>query len=257
MASDAARDLLKRCNWPDLPDRFDLALREAVRFILERFAPLGIVASGTILRGHPDPSSDLDIYVIHRQPFRQRIQKFFHGVPAEIFVNPPAAIERYLVEEQASRRPLTAHMLATGTVILELDPTVSALRAQARASLAKPPESPPDLTMARYGPALLYEDAVDVAGHDPATAHMILCRAVTEMLCFCFIRSGRFLPRSKDLLRELAALDSETAENARKFFAAPDIVSRLDLAGQIADRTIAARGFFEWETAPETISEIE
>ncbi len=70
----------------------------------------GIIVAGTHISGNPDPTSDLDIYVIHAHPQRQRIQKRFKGVPAEIFVNPPAAIRRYFAEEV--RRPSTAHMLA-------------------------------------------------------------------------------------------------------------------------------------------------
>lgn len=245
---------LRRCSWPPLAEKYDLALREAVNLILERFPVCGIVASGTIIRGNPDPSSDLDIYVIHREPFRQRIQKFFNGVPAEIFVNPPSAIEKYFVEEQASRRPLTAHMLATGHVVLELDPEVKTLQEKARKWISSPPEKPKDLTMARYGAALFYEDAVDIAPRDPDTARMLLCRAVSDMLSFCFSSDGRFLPRHKDLLRELDALDSETAALAREFYGTSQIEAQLELAGQIADRTVGARGFFEWEMPPETVS---
>lgn len=247
-------EIVSQCSWPELPDKYDKALREAVNFILEHFAVSGIVVSGTIIRGNPDPSSDLDIYVIHRESFRQRLQRCFNDVPAEIFVNPPSAIERYFAEEQASRRPLTAHMLATGFVILELDSTVSTLQAKAKALLSKPPGEPKDLTMPRYHIALLYEDAMDVAVRDQATAQMIISRAVSEMLSFCFTQSGMFIPRHKDLLNELAMLDSQTAELARRFFEASSLEPRLDLAGEIADRTIGARGFFEWETSPEALS---
>ncbi len=45
-----------------------------------RYDPLGIVASGTIVRGSPGPSSDLDLYVIHAAPWRQRVQRRFNGV---------------------------------------------------------------------------------------------------------------------------------------------------------------------------------
>jgi predicted nucleotidyltransferase len=245
---------LAQCSWPKLPNKYNRALREAVAFILDGFTVSGIVASGTIIRGYPDPASDLDIYVIHRGSFRQRLQKYFNNIPAEIFVNPPAAIESYFVEEQASRKPLTAHMLATGFVILSLDPIVAELQNKAKAYLSQPPQAPNDLTMHRYGIALLYEDAVDIGMRDPSTAQMILCRAVSEMLNFCFIRAGKFIPRHKNLLNELATVDLQTAELARSFFQAPRFETRLDLAGEIADQTIGERGFFEWEASRETLS---
>ena len=73
--------LFEQCRWPELPARYAEALRGAVRFILERFADTqGIIVSGTILRGNPAPSSDLDIYVIRQKSQRQRIQKFFRQV---------------------------------------------------------------------------------------------------------------------------------------------------------------------------------
>ena len=246
--------LLGQCQWPSLPPKFDQALREAVQFILSRFKPVGIIVAGTIVRGNPAPSSDLDIYVIHLEPFRQRVQKFFNGVPAEIFVNPPTAVKRYFVEEHAALRPITAHMLATGFVILNLDPIISDLRQQAVGWLAKSPEETSEsLTFARYMAATMYEDALDVAEHDPATAQMLLSRAMVDMLHFCFRKAGQFYPRSKALLTMLNKIDPETAQLACPFFEQSDLTARLRLAEQIAERTIGVRGFFEWESIPDKV----
>src|SRR5438128_286942 len=127
------------CRYPPLPEPYAGALRDAVAFVFSRFEPIGIVATGTIVRGNPSPSSDLDLYVIHRDPRRQRLQRRFRGVPAEIFVNPPERVEAYFAEERAEGRPLTAHMLATGFVVLRTDPVLDDLRARAAAQLADPP----------------------------------------------------------------------------------------------------------------------
>lgn len=247
-------DLIRQCHWPELPKKYDLALRSAVAYILERYDVSGIIASGTIIRGNPGPTSDLDIYVIHRKPVRQRVQKFFHGIPAEIFVNPPQAVEDYFQDEQAARRPITAHILVTGHVILNQDPKiVDELREKAMKLLSQPPQAPRDLVMPRYMAASLFEDAQDVAGTDSATSQMILSQAVTEMLRFCFIERGQFIPRSKSMLQELEKIDVETAQLARQFFEADEFNLRLEIAGRIADRTVKERGFFEWETQAEEI----
>jgi hypothetical protein len=103
--------------------------------------------------------------------------------------------------------------------------------------------------------AALYEDAVDVAARDPAAAQMILSRAVTEMVTFVFAKAGRFIPPQKDLLGALTAVDSHVAELAGGFFEASELETRLELAGEIADRTIGARGFFEWETLPDPVAD--
>ncbi|MBN1219666.1 MAG: hypothetical protein JXM69_12115 [Anaerolineae bacterium] len=248
-------NLLAQCTWPDLPPKYDRALRQAVAFILGHFNVSGIVASGTIIRGNPDPTSDLDLYVIQQEPFRQRVQRFFNGIPAEIFVNPPAAIESYFKEEYASRRPLTAHMLATGFVVLQVDPIVNTLRDQAAQWLAKAPEDTPEsMTMARYMVATLYEDALDVVERDPVTAQMLLSRAVMEMLQFGFTQAGRFWPRHKELLAAYGQLDAETAGLATRFFETAALDTRVRLAEQIAERTIGVSGFFEWETFPEKVA---
>lgn len=247
--------LVDQCAWPALPAPYDQALHAAVEFILSRFEPVGLIAAGSILRGTPDAASDLDVYVIHRAPFRQRIQKLFNGVPAEIFVNPPAQVERYFVSEQADARPITAHMLATGHVLLSLDPAVEALRERAHALLNEPPAlTDAQRTWARYLAANQYEDALDIAERDPANASLLLAQAVTSMLQFTFRDRHSFLPRSKAMLDKLAALDPDLADVARRFFMAGTFDTRLELAAHIADKTIGARGFFEWESAPETVA---
>jgi len=236
-----------RVRWPTLTEPYDQALQQAVAFIREQFEPVGIIAAGSILRGRPDPTSDLDLYVIHLAPWRQRLQRWFNGVPTEMFVNPPQAIREYLAQEWQERRPRTAHMLTTGHLVLACDPVVAALRSEAEASMASPPPAPEDLTMDRYGLALLYEDAVDVAERDPETARMIASRAVEEMIQHCHVRQSLFLPREKDALTALETLDLEAARLARGFYRATSIEEALGLAGALCERVVGARGFFAWD----------
>jgi hypothetical protein len=240
-------------RFPDLCEPYAAALRDAVAFVLTRTRPIGIVASGTIIRGSPDVSSDLDIYVIHQQAWRQRIQRRFNGVPAEIFINPPSAIEAYFVEEHADGRPLTAHMLATGVVVLNEDAMVDVLIARARQTLAASPRYDDfGLRMAHYTAATLFEDALDVADRDEATATMLLDKAVSVALEYVFRSRGRFVPRHKDLLRALTDLDPLIGEAARRFYTSATWEERLAKALIIMDGVIGARGFFEWESEPQT-----
>jgi predicted nucleotidyltransferase len=148
------------CSFPKLPDKYDRALREAVSFVLERFKPIGIIAGGTIVRGTPDAASDFDVWVIHLEPVRQRLQKFFNGVPVEIFVNPPWVIRKYFVQDQGEARPISAHMMATGAVVLATDPVVEQLRQTAISLVnSSPTLTPQKLTSARYAAATKLEDA--------------------------------------------------------------------------------------------------
>lgn len=248
--------LFTMCHFPSLPAPYDAALRAAVAFVLDQFDVLGIIASGTIIRGNPHPNSDLDLYVIHAQPQRQRLQRWFEGVPAEIFVNPPHIVETYFKAERASGRPITAHMLMTGTVILDRDPVVERLRMRAQEVFNLPPDPPAEqLVLHRYLSASRFEDAQDVAAQDPLSARLILGQAVYGMLHYRFWAANRYLPRDKDLLAALDALDSDLGALARAFYGASTLAEELALADQIADLTIQARGFFAWDSPLQDVPE--
>jgi hypothetical protein len=245
-------DRLVRCRWPDLPRQADHALRAAVPFILERFNPDGIIVTGSIVRGNPGPTSDLDVHVIHRAPERQRIQKWFEGVPVEIFVNPPTTIRGYFADEV--RRPSTAHMLATGFTVLDEAPIVQLLVQEAREWLARPLKlTEAQLTVLRYGAADAFDNARDVRDADPCTAVRILNGAVDGMLDYAFFVRGKTMPRAKDYLAELSEVDDAVAQLARRYYLAQDVAERFALAEEIAAQTVTETGFFEWESPLERI----
>jgi predicted nucleotidyltransferase len=248
-------DLLAQCRWPDLAPRYGEALRAAVTFVIERFEPQAILAAGSIVRGEADRTSDLDIFVIHERPYRQRVQRWFGDVPAEIFVNPARAVRAYFASEHARGRPSAAHMFATGFRVLG-GPVLDALRAEAadwlgkRAALGKD-----DDTFARYSAATLLEDGEDVAARDPALASAILGEAVMAMIRYRLRAELGVVPRDKSLFTELEKSDRDAAVLARRFFEASAIEDRRLAARALAERTIRAQGFFEWESEPLAVPE--
>lgn len=246
--------LLSECRWPLLDARYAAALQEAAACIIERFDPHTIFVCGSIIRGNPDATSDLDLYVVHDAGWRQRVQKYFNGIPAEIFVNPPHQIERYFDEERREGRPLTAHMLATGFIVLDRQGTAAALQQRAQQMLHQMPDaSEAHLVYQRYMLANRYEDAADIAGHNPENADLLLGHVIYDLLNFAFLAANRHAPRPKELLKHLDALNPELARLASAFYRAQSAAERLELAGQIADHTVGARGFFEWETPPQNV----
>lgn len=242
-------DHIRECSWPRLEEPFATALRHAVEFIFEEVEPVGIIASGTIIRGAAHRTSDLDVCVVHLGPFRRRIQRFFENVPAEIFINPPATIRAYFAEEDRDGRRVTAHMLATGVVVFQSDPVVEELRTEAARWLAKKTSlSDFERVSTRYTIASRLEDALDVLDTDAATATMLLSDAVLAMLEYlCKAQHGQ-IPRRKDLLAHVAIEHADVASRAVEFFGANEPALRGRLALEIADRTIGARGFFEWDS---------
>ena len=247
-------DLIAQCAWPALAAPFAASLQAATRLVFAEVHPIGVIATGTIVRGEGHAGSDLDLCVIHTEGFRRRIQRFFLGVAVEIFINPPNAIRGYFEEEHGDGRMITAHMLATGFVVYSSDPVVDDLRVEAREWLARPSPLSDDATIrARYGIATRLEDGADVARADGPTATMLLTQSVASMLeFFCRSRVGR-VPRSKELLASAAVHDVEVGRLAQAFFAADSVVERLRVAQQLADCTIGARGFFEWDSGNQPV----
>ena len=244
--------MLANCEFPKLPAKYDIALRDAVSFVLRSFKAVGIIASGTIVRGNPDATSDIDLWVIHLEPNRQRIQKFFNSVPVEIFVNPPWTIRTYFSHDQTDARPISAHMMATGFVVLATDPIVTELRQKAQWLLTQPPDlSEEAIQRARYAAATRFEDATDIGLRNPIAASMLLSQSLMEMMRFAFMNARRFIPRDKDLLEEFNLLAHDSAAEVQNFFQTSDYDERLRLATRIADEILGVRGFFEWSSSVE------
>src|ERR1043166_5447369 len=132
------RALLEACRWPELAEPHARALRRAVEFVLAETVPFGIIATGTIIRGEAHPASDIDLYVLHDAPYRRRVQRFFNGVPTEIFINLPHLVRSYFRSDHLSGRRPTPHMLSSGFVVLNRDPVIQQLRAESRDWLARP-----------------------------------------------------------------------------------------------------------------------
>jgi hypothetical protein len=241
-------------HFPPLREPYASALTQAVDYIIERYDPIGVIASGSVLRGEGDETSDLDLYVIHAQPWRQRVQRYFNGVPAEIFVNPAQTIRGYFVEERREGRFITAHMLATGVVVLNRGEVVDTLRAEAAEALRQLPDlSAQALTMARYMAATALEDAFDIRRKDPANAAFILEHAMFLMVQYPFLAANCPLPRYKRILDGLAAVDPVLGELAQRFYATADLNIRFEVAASFAQRGLGTVGFFEWETEPNQV----
>ena len=70
---------------------------------------------------------------------------------------------------------------------------------------------------------------------------------------YFFARANLPVPRWKDLLAGVCEHDPEAGELARRFYRAATLDEQRALAGALADHLLAARGFFEWESAPEEV----
>lgn len=232
----------------------DAAVTALVDHVRVTYAPRGIVVAGSIVRGEAGPTSDLDVFVIHDEPWRIRDQRRFAGIPVELFVNPPAQIRRYFASEHARGRPSTAHMFATGEPIAPVEPIVGELVDEARAWLARPIDvSPAQLEAIRYGAVDVLDDARDVADRDPASARLLLADAVRCIVEYIFWREGRFQPRRKHTLAALAAVDPTAAALLERWASATDR-DALPCVEALARHALGVDTFFAWSTERETVA---
>ena len=242
-------------NIPALRPPYDVALVSCLEHIFSTYDVIGLVATGTIVRGGGDARSDLDIHVLHGGSFRERVQLFFHGVPAEIFVNPPSRVAGYFAEDVAARRPVAPHMYATGVIVYDATGVTSQIVEEAKQILSNPPGSPSEvaLTMARYSVATEFEDVDDLAEKDPAAAALLLGGAVRKLAEFRVSAEPGWLPRAKDLMNRLREVDLESASLAELASSNLPFAQRLDAGRRLCVRVTGVDGFFEWASPREEV----
>lgn len=231
---------------------YQLALRQALAWITTHFEPLGIVASGSIIRGNPHVTSDFDLYVVHEENFRQRVQKRFNGVPCEIFINNPAQVRGYFASELQRNRPVTAHLLATGQLVHGYDnPQILALVEEAHHYATRAnPLTAEQATFRKYGLTTLLEDAADTLATDEATSLYLLDQVMVQLVEFVFANHQRPLPRLKERLALLGELDATVGRDVRQYYQLAGAAQKYAVAKALVLHVAGAAGFFEWSSTP-------
>jgi hypothetical protein len=168
-----------------------------------------------------------------------------------MFVNPEFQMIRTIEREPKEGRPVMSHLIATGEIVHDPDGVMIALRDRAWQILNEGPRVAADLLIQRkYSIATGFEDAIDIAGIDPARAQSIVGEALIEAAKLYFLMSNRWLPRSKALLTDLDELDPQLSTDFRAAFEAISVDDRVALAAPIIERIAGSRGFFEWDGEP-------
>ncbi|MCB9699346.1 MAG: nucleotidyltransferase domain-containing protein [Alphaproteobacteria bacterium] len=231
------------------PDELEARIQEVTAWAVATYDPLGVVVCGSLVRGEGCPHSDLDVVVVHRLPWRLREQRRFTGVPAEIFVNPPATVRRYLRAEAASGRPSMAHMLAHGRIMPGADAEVVALVEEARRCWEEGPP-PVDGDATRYGVVDLLDDARDLRGVDELGEWVLLSRVLVELAAAVARLEGRWPPSRKRAVGWLRSRDATCAALIDAFAAAPP-AGRLEPVAALCRHLLGVDTFFAWRSAPD------
>lgn len=237
---------------PQIAPRYEQALRGAVDLADALTEPDAIVVCGSIATASrtgatPDPASDLDVYVLHGEAWRQRVQRRIDGVPCELFINAPEQVRRDFIEEGFAGRPVSAQMFAEGLIVYDPLGRAAALAAEARTRLAAgfhPGEG--ELARRRCHAACLLDDARDLLARDATMSELLLGQALAAMLDYAFAARGQWLPRPKERAAMLLKLDPAGATLLAAGLRDNDLAGKLRMAERLADRLLGVRGFFDW-----------
>lgn len=245
---------LAACRWPVLDEPYAAALRQAVAYIFDNYAPIGIVVGGSVLRGQGNAGSDLDIYVVHEEGWRQRVQKRCNGVPVEMFVNPPGQARRYFAKERQAGRPITAHLLTSGFVVYAAGSTLQELQDEAAQALEQRPDlSEQALQVQRYFVVDLLDNAADVLEQSPETALFLLEQVMPRLIAYAYLSANRPLPRMKEMLDRLDEVDGELKRQAIHYYTSASLAEKQAAALAFARQSLGVTTFFEWASEPETV----
>lgn len=233
-----------------MEEKYTLCINQALTWIRANYSTQAVFVCGSIIRGTANAASDFDIYVIHNGDYRQRVQKFFNGVPCEIFINALQHTHVSFESELKNNRPCTAHMLATGVLYFDdktVDATALVETAKKYVNLSAGLTAQ-QVTMAKYSIALAFEDATDVLETDEATATMLLHKTVTEVLGYVYALNKQPLPGVKHRIANLQHIDATVAEIVTGFYAANSAQQQHKLVGDVLSKLGIPKGFFEWES---------
>ncbi|WP_317201779.1 nucleotidyltransferase domain-containing protein [Janthinobacterium sp.] len=228
------------------------ALQQALDWLRGVAQPIGVLVSGSIVRGNPGPASDLDIVVLQAAPGRRRVQRWFNGVPVELFFNSEKWLRHCIREEAAQGRPVMAHMLATGVLVEDSDGQMAAVIESARDVLDHGAPLDADALMRdRYAAACQVEDALDFEGADSPDGRQMLALAVAAVARHAYLSKKRFLPRPKERLALLATFEADVA----RLLSLALSQAPADAAGalkQAAEEVLGTSGFFEWDSGQDS-----
>jgi hypothetical protein len=170
-------------------------------------------------------------------------------------VNPLWKVEEYLTNEAEERRPMTAHMFATGVAIYDPELLLPELQRAAKEILTRLPV--PDLnsvTQLKYGAATMLEDALDLFDRDPDSAGLLLGAAVIQLAVARMEAEPGWMPRWKDLLTALFKVDPEAGRLVVAASGSGSLEERIRAARQLSVRITGAEGFFEWSSNRESLT---
>jgi len=190
------------------------AFHTAQSFINSYFPDCQIaVLSGSVVRGEETPSSDLDIVIIDREPFRKSY--YYCEWPIEVFVHNEDSLEDAFFIETQHGVPLTTRMCAEG-MVLKGGREAEKIKEKAKRSLIEGPSalSLSKLDELRYA---ISDNLDDLEGSTIPEEDIYSVSALIESLHQFILRTNqRWVGEGKWMYRSLKNYDEALAGRLTK-----------------------------------------
>ena len=241
-----------------MTDRHERALTEIVDRLHAEFGDrlLGLLLGGSYAYGEVMATSDIDLYVLIDEPWRQRRNLVIDGVDVELFVNPPHKISAEITEGGA-----TTDMFARGRILYDRGGTVAQLQREAAmlAEQLRPIPLGDDLEWLRYQATDTLKDAYDLVVAGDADIELAMANALEHTLAAYYALGGRRMPKPKYVMRDLRDREPGLAEVVRFITSSgEDPRARWDRLDALTDEVLGHVGgkLVTSETTPKRVEPV-
>jgi hypothetical protein len=234
----------------DIPDRYLHALETVLAEIETETEPVGILLTGSVIHGNAAATSDLDVAILHDQPWRQRVQRVVESVPVECFINSHAWWMRTLDSEAAGGRSPAAHFLARGVIWRDDEGRMRELQRTAQRYVDAGPQISEQILVAlRYAAVSTLEDGTDIVTIDAARARWLLYDAIDKALRYHYMRNRTWIPREKDLFQDVDERWPGLGAFVREAFNSGSVVALSNMATEVVRTCTGGTRFFDWSSS--------
>ena len=172
-----------------------------------------------------------------------------------MFINDPEQYLRYYTEDREDGTGANQHMFVTGRIVFDPVEAIADLRAEAirQWNAGPPPLTTVDIWRLRYGAADALRDIDDVLAVDPDRANYLIGALLPWLVEKHHRIKGRWRPKPKRALVDLAAWDGPAAALARRV-----IMGDVDALRRLAEHILVPIGGLmpvAWQTEWEDVGD--
>ena len=199
-----------------MDERYRTALNAVMDDLTADPEVVGVLLTGTVQRGIPSLTSDLDLYVVTHKDHYWRSTREYEGVKCELFINNVASM-RWRITRPDEVAAMAG--FATGEVLLDRTGEMAELQAIAseRWEVGPPAPTQEQIDMVRYHLYDLMEDLQDV-NHDPVAARIVGNELVGAAVKAFFRLNRHWGDKAKRLVDYVAERDPILGEMLRDYY---------------------------------------